>query len=384
MKKVLHFLGSYKLSVVLLLFLMAIVFLGTLAQTEHGIYEIQREYFESIFVVHWIANQVPLPLPGGGLLMVCLLINLFVGGVLLAPKSLKRPGMLIAHIGVILLILGGFWGKLWGDFGQISMFEGESKKEFEDSKNWEVYIWKLAKGNNTPTMEWVIPQKDFAQLRGALRRTFYSGELPFEITLMRFMKNAKPRLAIPGIEQGIQGVLLETVELEKEEELNLAGVYVEVAAKEQHHLGILWGGEVQPWVFEIGDELYAMGIRHRRIELPFTIKLEKFIKEFYPGTNKPRFFASEVVYSTGEWEQRTVIRMNEPLRYKGFTIYQASWGTATGDPSSPVFSTLAVTRNPAEQIPLYACVIISFGLLIHFAQKLHRYLKNTRGAKEIK
>ncbi len=380
----LRFLGSYKLSVVLLFFLMAIVFFGTLAQTEHGIYEIQKRYFESVFVVHWIANKIPLPLPGGGLLMVCLLINLFIGGVLLAPKSIKRPGMLIAHLGVILLILGGFWGKLWGDYGQISLFEGESKKEFEDTKNWEIYIWKLAKENNTPTMEWIIPQKDFAHLRGAMRRTFYSQELPFEITLMRFMKNAMPRLAIPGVEQGIQGVLLEAVELEKDEELNLAGIYVEVAANEQHHLGILWGGEVQPWVFEIGKELYATGIRHRRIELPFTIKLEKFIKEFYPGTNKPRFFASEVVYFTGDWEQRIVIRMNEPLRYKGFTIYQASWGTATGVQSSPVFSTLAVTSNPAEQIPLYSCVIISLGLLIHFAQKLNRYLKHKREAGEIK
>lgn len=383
MKKTLHFLGSYKFSVVLLFFLMLIVFFGTLAQTEHGIYEIQKKYFESLFVVHWIGNYIPLPLPGGGLLMVLLLINLFIGGVLLAPKSFKRPGMLIAHSGVILLILGGFWGEIWGDYGQISLFEGEAKNTFEDTRNWEIYIWKLDKEKRTPTTEWVIPQEQFARVHGAIRQTFFSNELPFEITLMRFMKNAKPRFTVPGVEQGIQGVLLEPAKLEREEDLNLAGVYVEVSAKDQHHLGMLWGGEKQPWVFEIGSELYSMGLRHRRMDLPFSVKLEKFVKEFYPRTNKPRFFASEVVYSTGDWEQRTVIRMNEPLRFKGFTIYQASWGTATDNPSEPVFSVLAVTRNPAEQVPLYSCIIISFGLLLHFLQKLLRFLKSSKGAQAV-
>ncbi len=383
MKKTLRFLGSYKLSVIILFFLMVIVFLGTLAQTEHGIYEIQKRYFESIFVLHWIGNYIPLPLPGGGLLMVLLLINLFVGGILLAPKSIKRPGMLIAHGGVILLIIGGFWGELWGDYGQISLFEGETKNTFEDPRKWEIYIWKLDKENKSPVSEWIIPQEQFADIRGAMRRSFFSKKLPFEITLMRFMKNARPRFSIPGVEQGIQGVLLEPEKTEREEEMNLAGIYVEVSANDQHHLGMLWGGEKQPWVFEIGDELYCMGIRHRKTELPFSLRLEKFTREFYPRTNKPRFFASEVVYFTKDWEQRAVIRMNEPLRYKGFTLYQASWGTANDNPSSPVFSVLAVTKNPAEKIPLYSCIIISIGLLIHFTQKIFRFLKHSRGAQEV-
>ncbi len=383
MKKTLRFLGSYKLSVIILFFLMVIVFLGTLAQTEHGIYEIQKRYFESIFVLHWIGNYIPLPLPGGGLLMVLLLINLFVGGILLAPKSIKRPGMLIAHGGVILLIIGGFWGEIWGDYGQISLFEGETKNTFEDPRKWEIYIWKLDKENKSPVSEWIIPQEQFADIRGAMRRSFFSKKLPFEITLMRFMKNARPRFSIPGVEQGIQGVLLEPEKTEREEEMNLAGIYVEVSANDQHHLGMLWGGEKQPWVFEIGDELYCMGIRHRKTELPFSLRLEKFTREFYPRTNKPRFFASEVVYFTKDWEQRAVIRMNEPLRYKGFTLYQASWGTANDNPSSPVFSVLAVTKNPAEKIPLYSCIIISIGLLIHFTQKIFRFLKHSRGAQEV-
>lgn len=374
-------LGSYQLSVVILFFLMLIVFFGTLAQVEKGIYEVQRKYFESLYVIHWIGNTLPVPLPGGGLLMILLLVNLFIGGIVFAPKSIKRPGMLIAHGGVILLILGGFWGEIWGDYGQVSLFEGEAKDNFEDYHHWEIYIWQLDKEKQTPLAEWVIPQKHFAHVHGALRKKFTSSELPFEITVMRFMKNSKPRFAVPGVEQGVQGVLLEPLPLEREEERNVAGIYVEVGGKDQHHLGILWGGEKQPWVFEIENIRFGMGLRHRQLKLPFTIRLEKFVKEFYPRTNKPRFFASEVVYFTKDWEQRTVIRMNEPLRFKGYTLYQSSWGTVPAESTERVFSVLAVARNPAESVPLYSCVIISFGLMVHFSQKLLRFLKRSTGAQ---
>jgi hypothetical protein len=40
-----------------------------------------------------------------------------------------------------------------------------------------------------------------------------------------------------------------------------------------------------------------------------------------------------------------------------------------------VRSTLAVVKNPADRWPLYSCIIISAGLLIHFTQKLTKYLR---------
>jgi len=60
--------------------------------------------------------------------------------------------------------------------------------------------------------------------------------------------------------------------------------------------------------------------------LPFTLELKKFIVEYY-STGMPRLFASEVEVTdndTGEHFPAT-IKVNEPLRYKGVTVYQSSF-----------------------------------------------------------
>jgi len=60
--------------------------------------------------------------------------------------------------------------------------------------------------------------------------------------------------------------------------------------------------------------------------LPFTLELKKFVVEYY-STGMPRLFASEVEvtdHGTGERFPAT-IKVNEPLRYKGITVYQSSF-----------------------------------------------------------
>lgn len=60
--------------------------------------------------------------------------------------------------------------------------------------------------------------------------------------------------------------------------------------------------------------------------LPFTLQLKKFIVDYY-STGMPSRFASEVIVTdpdTGtSFEQ--IIEVNEPLRYKGVTVYQSSF-----------------------------------------------------------
>lgn len=61
-------------------------------------------------------------------------------------------------------------------------------------------------------------------------------------------------------------------------------------------------------------------------ELPFTIKLNKFIIEHY-STGMPKLFASEVSvldHETGK-QFPAVIKVNQPLIYKGLAVYQSSF-----------------------------------------------------------
>jgi ResB-like family len=100
----------------------------------------------------------------------------------------------------------------------------------------------------------------------------------------------------------------------------------------------------------------------RRYE-PYSLTLEKFNHDVYPGTDIPRNFSSRVrINPPGGAEGReALIYMNNPLRYEGLTYYQAGY-----DPSNDTSTILQVVRNPSWIAPYVACSAIALGLAIQF------------------
>ena len=91
----------------------------------------------------------------------------------------------------------------------------------------------------------------------------------------------------------------------------------------------------------------------------------------YPGTNMAKSYSSDVILKDGNIEWPARISMNQPLRYKGYTLYQSSFEeTPEGD-----FTMLAVVKNPGRLFPYIASGILCFGLLIHLFQRLPSLLK---------
>lgn len=366
------FFASYGLSIVLLFLLLVLVFLGTIEQVNQGLYEVQKRYFESFFVVHYL-GPLPIPLPGAYLLLGLLLINLICGAIVRPAMTTQRIGLLIGHFGIIFMILAGFVTYHYSTSGHMTLYEGESSNEFQSYYDWEVIVRALS----PPGHEWVIPQEDFKRLDANERRVFYAEDLPFELELRGFMKNAHPRPIAPGIEQGVDGYLLQERPPETQAEANIAGLYAAVieAPSGVRHEGILWGMSRGPWMINSQGVDYAIDLRHRRWQVPFTIHLEKFTRELHPRTGIPSNFMSDVVKIENGTPQHIEIKMNEPLRQHGYTFFQSSWGPQNARGNERLFSVFAVVRNPADQWPLYATVIVSLGLVIHFLQKLFRYLR---------
>jgi len=95
-------------------------------------------------------------------------------------------------------------------------------------------------------------------------------------------------------------------------------------------------------------------------ELPFTVRLKKFIIDFY-STGMPKLFASEVVvtdHETGKSFPAT-IKVNEPLIYKGVALYQSSFDDGgsklklTAYPmSGPASATFALNGEVGGSTPL--------------------------------
>jgi cytochrome c biogenesis protein ResB len=97
--------------------------------------------------------------------------------------------------------------------------------------------------------------------------------------------------------------------------------------------------------------------------LPFTIRLDHFKAAFHPGTDVAKSFESLVTITTGSLERQVRIYMNNPLRYKDYTVYQASYDT---DSTGRQYSTFAVVKNFARILPYIACFVVFFGLALHF------------------
>src|ERR1700744_3042700 len=77
-KRIASFFTSLKLTVVLLAFAIVLVFIGTLAQVDEGLYQAQSHYFRQWIVIglHFEGHSIPLLLPGGYLIGTLLLANL--------------------------------------------------------------------------------------------------------------------------------------------------------------------------------------------------------------------------------------------------------------------------------------------------------------------
>ena len=94
-------LSNPKIFVITIIWLMVLVFFGTIEQKYIGLYEAQNKYFSSLILWVWY-----FPLPGGMLTMFFLTINL---SAFLFKKNIRKKnnlGILTVHSGVILLLLG--------------------------------------------------------------------------------------------------------------------------------------------------------------------------------------------------------------------------------------------------------------------------------------
>ncbi len=384
LRRIYAFLASYGLSVALLLLLMALVFFGTLEQTRLGLYEAQRRYFESLVVVHPLFGWFPLPLPGGYLLLSLLFVNMLVGAIFRAPKRWRRPGLLIAHGGVLYLIVAGFVAYTYAINGNLPLYEGESGSRFQSYYEWEIRVAEMT--SDEAGRVFIIPQQDFEDIGDGAGRVFHHQMLPFDLRVVRYYPNSRP--AHGSGAWSVDGLELNPLPKERTAEHNVPGVFVTLHEPERPDAsaapGILWGMERAPWRLLADGREYAFSLRRREWELPFTLTLDKFNHETYPGTTMPRHFSSEMRLEEGGAERDVVISMNEPLRHRGYTFYQASWGPTDANPGDPLYTVLAVTRNPAGQWPMYASCIISFGLLLHFGQALFRYLKQQSRARQAK
>jgi hypothetical protein len=365
-------LGSFHLACSLLMLMLVVVVIGTLQQRVMSLYDVQETYFFALaFVVR--LGPVPIPWPGGSLLLGLLLVNLLVGGVVRMRKGTSTLGILISHLGIVLLLVGSFIEWTASSKGSMHLFEGESSDQFESYEHWELSIFDVASPK-----EYVIPDAALAQAADGRARRFTSPDLPFDVVASGWARNATPEKS-PSRDVGAEGYRIRALAPDrKQAEANRPGLYVTVAPHDGSApvrtilLGRESGRPFTPFSAAIGGKTWVVELQRQRWRLPFRIELTKTVSREHPGSDIPSEYSSYVRKIEDGVAQDVHITMNEPLRHRGYTFYQSNFRKA--EDGRPAFSGLAVVRNPTDRVPLVACIVIAVGLLMHFVRKLIRHL----------
>jgi hypothetical protein len=131
---------SLRLTVTLLAFAIVLVFVGTLAQVDEGLYNAQARYFRQwlILGIDVFGHRIPLLFPGGYLIGTMLLFNLVAAHIYRFQLSVKKIGIQLIHSGVMLLLVGQLATDMLARESQIHFVEGETKPYAESSRNTEL------------------------------------------------------------------------------------------------------------------------------------------------------------------------------------------------------------------------------------------------------
>ena len=371
-ERVLSFLGSFRLAVALLLLLLLLTALGTFAQAHMSLFDVQRKYFESLFFIEDF-GPISIPLPGAGLVLAVLAQNLIVGGLLRIRYKVATLGVIVGHVGILVLLISGLVEALTSEKGVLTLYEGRQSSVFRSYYEWEVSV--LERRPDGTAAEWVVPASELSGLDPDDVRRVKAPDLPFTLTLTGWQRNARPaRAASPA--QGAGGWVAEAIAPAKEAEQNTpcVEVAVEVGDGRPAQRTLLWGGQPFAWAGSLGGRRFEVDLRKRTLPLPFSIRLDDFVHEKHPGTGMAKRFSSYVTQTEGRAERKAHVTMNEPLRTRGYTLYQSGWGPEDAPEGAPLFSSFSVVRNPSDRWPIAACVIIFLGMLLHYSIRLARFL----------
>ena len=398
---VLEGLASLRLTVILFALSLLLVFFGTLAQIDAGIWTVVKDYFRSFYV--WIPLQLlvqfgqvflpplfsrtmvvrgAIPFPGGWTLGALLLVNLLAAHAVRFKLSWKRSGVLVLHAGLILMLLGEFITGVWAIEGNMVIDEGQTTNVVIHQRYSELAVLLPGKTEDTIT---VVPGHT---LRSHEKRgSIVHADLPFDIEVVKWMVNSKVIKSGEGPDNpaskgdGLKVVAVEQAEVsgvDTKQTADTPSAYLKLTSKKD-------GTDLGTYLFstlrkaepiEVDGKTYDVSLRFKLTYKPYSLELLEFRFDRYTGTDKPKNFSSKVrVRDQGQDEASEVtIRMNEPLRHRGDAIFQSGWNQETEKGT-----VLQVVRNPAWQLPYWSCGIVAVGMIFHFGLNLTTFLRRRAG-----
>lgn len=379
--KVYDVLSGFHVATVTLLLLLVLTWLATLEQIDSGLYPTLNKYFswKSPWLIPEInGKKVPIILPGGYYVSALLLVNMTLGGIIRIRKGWRQAGNLISHFGIVFMLVAGGVAHHFSERGNMAIYEGETSNVAEDFHEYVVEVAEEKEGG--PEKVHVIRGQFLVPLTAGKPRIFRFPEVPFSLEISGYLSNCQPESKLINAPSNRELVAddyyLRELEGNVQTERNVAGCYVRVVNSDGSKSDpfILWGGQFHPFTVTNDGRNFAIDMRKRLWSMPFDVKLDKFTANFHPGTSRPAKFISDVRRVENGREAEVRIQMNEPMRYEGFTFFQASYGPTGAKPGEEMYSVFEIVKNPADNWPEYSLYVVAFGMLVTFLTKLGGHL----------
>ncbi|MGB4102243.1 MAG: cytochrome c biogenesis protein ResB [Alphaproteobacteria bacterium] len=365
-RTLLQFLARPTLFFYALPWLMVLLVAGTVAQREIGLYRAEKIFFSAPLV--WLG---PIPLPGTVTVLGVIAVSLMAKLLLKSPWRRDMIGNLLTHASMLVLLGGGLVSNLGREEGYLELAVGATGAVVSDYHDRALAVVK-----NGVTLL-TVPEDDLVT-----PASIYHPAMPFKIMPRTYCRNCAPEARpkaqtgatppsgkLPGEEfrGAAASMILTPAPLMTQDEDNRAGVtfVVSGAGAERDGIYITYDGLKQMPSFAVDSDRYEIAMRRAERALPFAVTLLEFNKSNHPGTDVARAYAATVEVQDGGARWRTEISMNTPLRYRGYTLYQASFIDRAGALSS----VLTVVRDRGQVFPYLAGALFCLGMGMHLVQR---------------
>src|SRR2546421_6904118 len=179
-------LASLKLTIACLALLMVLVVACTLAEVRLGTFAAVNAYIRSFFIYWNVPGttwSIPI-LPGGGLVGLVLTANLVVAQLKRLEMSIRKLGLWIVHLGLVLLFAGEFVTSALQVETQLAIEEGETRAFVDSPREMEVAVVDTTDADHDDV--YVIPESllvpgRFVEVPGT----------PLFIKVKAFLRNAQ-------------------------------------------------------------------------------------------------------------------------------------------------------------------------------------------------
>jgi hypothetical protein len=336
--------------------LMLLLTVGTIAQKYMGLYMAQKMFFSS-----WVFFWGFLPLPGGYTAITIIGVSLACKFIFESQWSYNKSGIIIAHLGALILLFGGILTGLTTREGFIMIGEGQEYNRLEDYHDKYLTIYDDADNTIIALHQSAIKEGHEFKVRNLTMK------------IISHCLNCKAAEQTETAQGGLQyigpasKIKMEPIPRDLNEEVNHSAISLAVRGSDNGADGIYLMSDIMPHQPIIDD----LKIRFGRKEtiLPFSLHLNDIRRDLYPGTSMAQAYESFLIVKDNDTNWPAHIRMNHPLRYKGYTFYQSNYAILQDGSEATI---LSVVKNSGWIFPYIASIVMAIGLIMHLAITLAR------------